>query len=144
MFRELEQNQAIFDLPSTRFYRGDEDLDYSVSLHGHRASSPLGPAAGPQTQMAQNLVLSWLGGSRIMELKTVQIIDTLEIPRPCIDVHTVGLNAEWSQELTLEQSLDEYVKGAMLIQMLQEGPLKGVAVGARRTSVSISSGRLIM
>lgn len=127
MFRELDQNQAIFDLPAARFYRGDEELDYSVSLHGHRASSPLGPAAGPQTQMAQNLVLSWLGGCRIMELKTVQIIDDLEIPRPCIDVHTVGLNAEWSQELTLEQSLDEYVKGAMLIQMLREGPLRGVA-----------------
>ena len=61
MFRELEQNQAIFDLPAARFYHGDEELDYSVSLHGHRASSPLGPAAGPQTQMAQNLVLSWLG-----------------------------------------------------------------------------------
>jgi len=119
MLRELEQGQAIFDLPARRFVTGDADLDTSVRFHGHRASSPLGPAAGPQTQMAQNLVLSWLGGCRVMELKTVQIIDDLDIPRPCIDVHTVGLNAEWSQELTLEQSLDEYVKGAMLIEMLK-------------------------
>jgi len=129
MFRELSQNESIFDLPARRFYRGDDRLDHTVRLHGHEASSPLGPAAGPQTQMAQNIVLSWLGGCRVMELKTVQILDQLEIPRPCIDVHTVGLNAEWSQELTLEQSLDEYVKGAMLIEMLRaEGPERGVAV----------------
>ncbi|GIT62831.1 MAG: hypothetical protein Ct9H300mP21_03770 [Pseudomonadota bacterium] len=69
--------------------------------------------------MAQNLVLSWLGGSRIMELKTVQILDELEIPRPCIDMQTVGYNVEWSQELLVEQSLHEYVKGAMLIEILR-------------------------
>ena len=123
MFRELERADAVFDLPRRKFFLGREDLDLGVDLHGLRASSPLGPAAGPQTQMAQNLVLSWLGGCRIMELKTVQIDDELDIPRPCIDVHTVGLNAEWSQELKLEESLDEYVKGAMLIEMLRQGPL---------------------
>ncbi len=119
MFRELAQSDSVFDLPARQFVRGDQDLDLSVRFHRQRASSPLGPAAGPQTQMAQNVVLSWLGGCRIMELKTVQILDELEIPRPCIDVHTVGLNAEWSQELKLEQSLDEYVKGAMLVEMLR-------------------------
>jgi putative selenate reductase len=68
--------------------------------------------------MAQNLVLSWLAGSRILELKTVQILDELELPRPCIDMRNVGYNAEWSQELKLEESLEEYVKGVMLIEML--------------------------
>ncbi len=53
-----------------------------------------------------------------MELKTVQILDELEIGRPCIDAQTVGYNIEWSQELKLEQSLYEYVKGSMLIDML--------------------------
>jgi len=129
MFRELAENESIFDLPARRFYRGNGGLDHTVRFHGHEASSPLGPAAGPQTQMAQNIVLSWLGGCRIMELKTVQILDQLEIPRPCIDMHTVGLNAEWSQELTLEQSLDEYVKGAMLIEMLRaEGERHGISI----------------
>ncbi len=54
-----------------------------------------------------------------MELKTVQILDELEIPRPCIDMQTVGYNVEWSQELLINQSLHEYVKGAMLIEILQ-------------------------
>ena len=49
-----------------------------------------------------------------MELKTVQVLDELQIPRPCIDMQTVGYNVEWSQELRVEQSLHEYVKGACL------------------------------
>jgi len=134
MFRELETSGSIFDLPANRFFLGDAERDYSVSFHRHRASSPLGPSAGPHTQMAQNLVLSWLGGSRILELKTVQVLDDLDIPRPCIDMRTVGLNAEWSQELEVHESLDEYVKGAMLIEMLrhrrrQDGESNGESDG---------------
>ena len=126
MFAGLERDDAIFHLPAKKFVRGESALDLSVDFQGRRVSSPLGPAAGPQSQMAQNLALCWLGGCRIMELKTVQIHDELHIPRPCIDVHTVGLNAEWSQELKLEESLDEYVKGAMLIEMLRSGPVAPV------------------
>ena len=119
MFHELETAGSIFDYPSKKFFIGTTDKDYSVKFHGKNSSSPLGPASGPQTQMAQNILLSWLGGSRIMELKTVQVLDELEIPRPCIDMQTIGYNVEWSQELRVEQSLHEYVKGAMLIQILQ-------------------------
>jgi putative selenate reductase len=118
MFRELEADGSIFDLPRKKFVLGDPELDFSVSFHDKPASTPLGPAAGPQSQLAQNLVLSFLGGGRIMELKTVQIMDELKIPRPCIDMQTVGYNVEWSQELKLEQSLEEYVKGSMLIEIL--------------------------
>ncbi len=119
MFGELEAYDRIFDLPARKFFLGSESHDLSVRFHDQVASSPLGPAAGPQSQMAQNIVLSWLGGCRILELKTVQILDELEIPRPCIDMQTVGFNVEWSQELKLEQSLEEYVKGAMLVEMLR-------------------------
>ena len=69
--------------------------------------------------MAQNLVLAWLGGSRILELKTVQVLDDLKIGRPCIDAQTVCYNIEWSQELAISESLEEYVKGVMLIEILK-------------------------
>ena len=140
MFRELESCDSIFDLPRRRFFLGDADRDLSVRFHGHAASSPLGPAAGPQSQMAQNLVLSWLGGSRIHELKTVQIQDELHIPRPCIDMQTVGYNVEWSQELKLEQSLAEYVKGAMLIELLAASGKLELTLGFERTLFDMSVG----
>src|SRR5512134_3697145 len=118
MFRELEHKQSIFDLPARSFVVGDPERDFGVQFHGRRAATPFGPAAGPQSQLAQNIVLSWLAGGRIIELKTVQINDHLQIPRPCIDMQTVGFNVEWSQELRLEESLEEYVKAAMLIRIL--------------------------
>ncbi|MEM7158315.1 MAG: glutamate synthase [Myxococcota bacterium] len=119
MFRELAEHDSIFHLPRRKFVLGDARRDTSVVFQGHLAGTPLGPAAGPQSQMAQNIVLSWLAGCRIFELKTVQILDELEIPRPCIDMQTVGYNVEWSQELKLPESLEEYVKGAMLVRMLE-------------------------
>ena len=140
MLRELEERDTIFDLPRRKFVLGDDGKDFSVPFHGHRAATPLGPAAGPQSQMAQNIVLSWLGGSRIHELKTVQIDDELTIPRPCIDMQTVGYNVEWSQELKLEQSLEEYVKGAMLVEILVASGQLPVAADFARTLYDMSVG----
>ena len=123
MFLEPEKQQTIFDLPLRKMYVPDPALDTSVKFHGKVAATPVGPAAGPQTQMAQNIVLSWLGGSRILELKTVQINDHLVINRPCIDMTNVGYNIEFSQELRLQESLHEYVAGMMLIEMLKASNL---------------------
>lgn len=117
-FAELERNGSIFDLPRHRFSLRAKDVDTRVAIHGRIADAPLGPSAGPHTQMAQGIVLCWLGGGRFMELKTVQRNDMLRIPRPCIDMRGSGLNVEWSQELRIEQSLEEYVKASMLIQIL--------------------------
>src|SRR5687768_7513729 len=125
VFRELETEGKVFDLPARKFWHGASDLDLSVDFHGHPAANPVGPAAGPQDQMAQNIVLSWLAGSRILELKTVQVNDRLTIPRPCIDATNVGYNVEWSQELRLPESLREYVAGSMLLDVLREVNLLG-------------------
>ena len=119
MLRELDLKDSVFDLPRRSFYAGDARKDLSVRFHDSVAASALGPAAGPHTQMAQNIVLAWLGGARVFELKTVQVLDRLKIPRPCIDMRNVGYNVEWSQELRTEESLDEYVKASMLIEILQ-------------------------
>jgi putative selenate reductase len=124
MLRQLEREEKIFDLPLRKLWRGSPDLDTSVSFHGRRAANPLGPAAGPHVQMAQNIVLAWLAGSRILELKTVQVKDRLVVPRPCIDAANVCFNIEWSQELRLLESLREYVTASMLIDILKhENPL---------------------
>lgn len=112
--------RRIFDLPSARIWKPAEDVDLSIDFLGRRAASPVGPAAGPHSQMAQNIVLAWLGGARLFELKTVQVLDELEISRPCIDMLTVGYNIEWSQELRVPESLDEYVKAWMMLAILRQ------------------------
>ena len=116
--REREAHKSVFDLPLAKMWHGSP-VDLSRRFHGHRASTVVGPAAGPHTQLAQNIALSFLSGARICELKTVQINDRLVIPRPCIDATNVGFNVEWSQELRVSESQTEYAKAALLLAALQ-------------------------
>jgi putative selenate reductase len=126
IFSQFKAHGAIHDLPQRAFFRHDPARDLSVRFHGQRAATPLGPAAGPHTQLAQNIVLAWLAGGRTMELKTVQVDDRLTIPRPCIHAPNVGYNVEWSQELRLEDSLAEYVRALMLLEILKRENVLGV------------------
>jgi putative selenate reductase len=120
LYHEPKRQNALFELPRHRWHRPDPGgPDLSVRFHGRRAANPLGPAAGPHTQMAQNLLLSYVAGARILELKTVQVNDRLAIPRPCIDMTNVGYNVEWSQELLVDESAREYAAGWMLIHMFR-------------------------
>ena len=134
LHREPAVQNTLFELPRRKWYLPDAaGPDLSVRFHGALAGNPSGPAAGPHTQMAQNLLLSYVAGGRILELKTVQVDDRLEIGRPCIDMTNVGFNIEWSQELRIEDSLREYAAGAMLIEMFRRareltgGALDGTA-----------------
>lgn len=81
---------------------------------------PLGPAAGPHTQMAPNFLAAYLSGARFFELKTVQILDELELEKPCIDARDECYNVEWSSEFTLDQAFDEYLKAWFLLHFFKE------------------------
>lgn len=128
VLREFDGNQSIFGIHRSLFYVPKKEAPYSGTIFGHFLATPIGPGAGPHTQLAQNIVAAWLSGGRFIELKTVQIMDELEIPRPCIDMADEGYNVEWSQELKLEQSAGEYIKAWALIHILHrllgfEGPV---------------------
>ncbi|MDP3238017.1 MAG: hypothetical protein Q8N26_34820 [Myxococcales bacterium] len=137
---ELDGTGPVLDVPRKKLVRGGAGRDFSTTLHGHRVATPLGPAAGPHTQLAQNIVLAYLGGCRVFELKTVQLMDELIIPRPCIDARTVGFNVEWSQELKLEQSLEEYVKASMLLEVLVASGKLGLEPGFEHFAFDLSVG----
>jgi putative selenate reductase len=117
---EWATRKKLFDLPNARIWKPDANVDLSFEFLGRPCATPIGPAAGPHSQLAENIVLSWLGGSRLFELKTVQVLDELVVQRPCIDMQTIGYNIEWSQELLVPQSLTEYVKASMLIEILRQ------------------------
>jgi len=123
MMDEYRQKHSVFGIPESKFYRAGK----KVNILGRELGSPIGPAAGPNTQMAQNIVASYVAGFRFMELKTVQVMDGEElrkcIPRPCINAQDEGYNCEWSTELTVQQAYDEYVKAwfALHIAMKEFG-----------------------
>ena len=87
---------------------------------GRSIESAVGPAAGPHTQLAQNIVAAYLCGARVFELKTVQVIDgaDLHVSKPCILAEDEGYNCEWSTELTVPQARDEYIKAWVLLHVL--------------------------
>jgi len=117
---EIEKSQSIFGIHRSLFYVPKKDSPYATeNLFGHYLATPIGPGAGPHTQLTQNILCAWLSGGRFIELKTVQIMDELEIPRPCIDMEDEGYNVEWSQELKLDQSAREYINAWALIHVLR-------------------------
>ncbi len=139
--RELEARDAILGIPRALFFRPQPDDPFAQRLHGVRVATPVGPAAGPHTQLARNLVVSWLCGARCLELKTVQTLDAIEVSKPCIDMQDAGYNVEWSQELSLDQAFAEYLLAWVLIHALHrrlgfagEGPdtLFTLSVGYNR------------
>ncbi len=89
---------------------------------GEFIETPFGPAAGPNTQLAQNIVASYFAGARFFELKTVQKMDGAElaacISRPCILAEDECYNCEWSTELYVPQAYEEYVKAWCACKML--------------------------
>jgi len=117
MIEEWRHTRSIFEIPEGDFYRKGDKRIYEV--FGQKLAVPLGPAAGPQTQITQNIIASYLTGSRFIELKTVQILDGLEIDKPCIDMTDEGFNTEWSTELTLGQAWEEYSKAWILLHLIE-------------------------
>lgn len=101
-------------------YRADGT--HNRTMFGHTLETPIGPAAGPHTQMTQNIVAAYYAGSRFFELKTVQIMDGEElaacINRPCIKADDEGYNCEWSTELTVPQAMEEYIKAWFLLKVI--------------------------
>lgn len=115
----LEQLNAghYFGICKELFYV-PSDNQLVTSRFGQLLGTPIGLAAGPHTQLSQNIVGAWLCGARYIELKTVQTLDELEVSKPCIDMQDEGYNCEWSQELRIHQSFEQYLDAWILIHLL--------------------------
>ena len=111
----------IFEVEEKDFFK---EIDNTIEMEfcGEYLRYPVGPAAGPHTQLTQNLLSAYLTGCRYFEPKTVQIVDGKQmqemIARPCIDAKNVGYNVEWSTELTIEEAKEEYIKASVLMQVM--------------------------
>ncbi len=119
MLEEYKNHGKVFGIHKDSFYKNNSGT--SIELFGEKISSAIGPAAGPNSQLVQNIVASYLAGARMMELKTVQIMDGKKlrecVPRPCINAEDECYNVEWSTELTVQEAFDEYTKAHFAIMI---------------------------
>ncbi len=119
ILNQIEHSDFVLSVAKKLFfYPSDKDI-FRIKRYGQLLENPVGVAAGPHTQMAQNIVAAWLAGARFIELKTVQTLDELDISKPCIDMQDEGYNCEWSQELKINQSFDQYLNAWIIIHILK-------------------------
>ncbi len=116
IFRDLDSGDSVLGIPKANIKIPSAKL--AMTRMGKTFASPLGVAAGPHTQLAQNIIAAWLVGGRFIELKTVQVLDEIPVSKPCIESCDTTFNCEWSQELTLNQSFDEYLKAWVILHAL--------------------------
>ncbi len=118
---EYHAHGSIFGLAAEHFFVPEASRTIRDPF-GHHIATPIGPAAGPHTQLAPNIITAWLAGARFIELKTVQVMDgeamRLAVAKPCIDAQDEGFNCEWSTELTVGQALTEYIHARLAIAVL--------------------------
>ena len=123
ILREYHQEGRIFGIDRDAFYRPDKETTVKTAL-GESLGTLIGPAAGPHSQMAPNIIVSYLCGARFMELKTVQKLDgeTIReaVHKPCILSEDEGYNCEWSTELRVEEAYAEYLKAWFALHVLQK------------------------
>ena len=115
---EYKEQGSIFGIRKFVRYEGKK----AAPIFNERLESPYGPAAGPNTQLSQNIIASYITGSRFFELKTVQKMDGEElskcVPKPCITAADECYNCEWSTELTVPQAFGEYVRAWFACKLL--------------------------
>ncbi|MCU0237429.1 MAG: FAD-dependent oxidoreductase [Acidobacteria bacterium] len=120
-----EKRGQVFGIHRELFFQPGAAASLRLERCGRQLETPLGVAAGPHTQLAQNIVTAWLCGARFIELKTVQTLDRLEVRKPCIAVDDAGYNCEWSQELTLDESFQQYLAAWVLLHVLRRRSRRG-------------------
>ena len=114
---EKEQSGTIFGVH--KFYKAKGE---PMTIFGRPLETEVGPAAGPNSQLAQNIIASYVAGARFFELKTVQMMDGRElaacVAKPCIRAEDECFNCEWSTELTLPEAQEEYIKAWFALHVL--------------------------
>ena len=115
---EYRKNGSIFGVADPVRHGNGQALP----IFNEKIEAPFGPAAGPHTQLAQNIIAAYAAGARFFELKTVQQMDGPElaacVKKPCITAGDECYNCEWSTELYVTQAYAEYVKAWVACKLL--------------------------
>ena len=117
---ENKNRNSIFGIK--KYYKADTKKVFNI--YKEHMETPIGPAAGPNSQLAQNIVASYVAGARFFELKTVQEMNGDELAKcvnkPCIKADDECYNCEWSTELFMDEAIQEYIKAWVLLHFISK------------------------
>lgn len=120
LLNEMEKESSCYGVKKA--YKADKNRFYTI--FGRKLETQIGPAAGPHTQLAQNIIAGYYAGARFFELKTVQKMDGRElaacVAKPCITAADECYNCEWSTELTVKEAFDEYIKAWFALKVISK------------------------
>lgn len=121
VLEEYKTKKSIFGVSKVFAHQPD---DLKLPIFKEKLEAPFGPAAGPHTQLAQNIIAAYAAGSRFFELKTVQKLDGAElsacVAKPCITAEDECYNCEWSTELCIPEAFEEYLKAWFACKILSK------------------------
>ena len=120
LLNQIDNSGSVLGIEKELFFRPSKSDKFRFNRFDRLLETPIGVAAGPHTQLSQNIIAAWLTGARYIELKTVQTLDELDVSKPCIDMQDEGYNCEWSQELKIHESADQYLDALILIHILKD------------------------
>ena len=117
---ENNNRKSVFGIK--KYYKADVKKGFNI--YKEHMETPIGPAAGPNSQLAQNIVASYVAGARFFELKTVQEMNGDELAKcvnkPCIKADDECYNCEWSTELFMDEAIQEYIKAWVLLHFVSK------------------------
>ena len=120
LLEEMDKEGSCYGVKKA--YKADKNKFYTI--FGRKLETQIGPAAGPHTQLAQNIIAGYYAGARFFELKTVQKMDGRElaacVAKPCITAEDECYNCEWSTELTVQEAFEEYIKGWFALKVISK------------------------
>ena len=117
---ENKTRKSIFGVK--KYYNAD--IKKGFNIYKEHVETPIGPAAGPNSQLAQNIISSYVAGSRFFELKTVQEMTGADmvkcVNKPCIKADDECYNCEWSTELYMDEAIQEYIKAWVALHFISK------------------------
>ena len=117
---ENNTRKSIFGIK--KYYKADVRKGFNI--YKEHIETPIGPAAGPNSQLAQNIIASYVAGARFFELKTVQEMNGEALAKcvnkPCIKADDECYNCEWSTELYMDEAIQEYIKAWVLLHFISK------------------------
>lgn len=117
---ENKTRKSVFGVK--KYYKADVKKGFNI--YKEHIETPIGPAAGPNSQLAQNIIASYIAGARFFELKTVQEMTGADmvkcVNKPCIKADDECYNCEWSTELYMDEAIQEYIKAWVILHFISK------------------------